>query len=76
MEQHLERMLKEQTELCEKITKLCDFISKNPVFDNLSKDEQYDMLLQHKAMTMYSDVLQHRINRAIAQNAQESAVRF
>ena len=66
MKQHVERMLNEQTELCEKITKLGDFISKNPTFDNLSKDEQYDMKLQLGAMELYSNVLQHRIDRAMA----------
>ena len=66
MEQHVERMLNEQKELCEKIEKLGEFISKNPIFDKLSKDEQYDLLLQHKAMAMYRDILQHRIDRAMA----------
>ena len=66
MKQHVERMLNEQKELCEKIAKLGEFISKNPIFDTLSNDEQYDMKLQHKAMTMYMDVLQHRIDRAMA----------
>ena len=65
MEQHVERMLNEQKELCEKIGKLSDFITKNIIFDNLSKDEQYDMKLQHKVMTMYRDILQHRIDRAM-----------
>ena len=65
MEQHVERMLNEQKELCEKIEKLGEFISKNPIFDKLSKDEQYDMKLQHKVMTMYRDILQHRIDRAM-----------
>ena len=69
MEQHVERMLNEQVELCNKIVKLGQFISKNPIFDTLSKGEQYDMKLQHKVMTMYMDVLQHRIDRAIAQKA-------
>ena len=65
MEQHVERMLNEQKELCEKIGKLSDFITKNIIFDTLSKDEQYDMKLQHKVMTMYRDILQHRIDRAM-----------
>ena len=65
MRQHLERMLNEQKELCEKIGKLCDFISKSTIFDNLSKDEKYDMMLQFNAMTMYRDILQHRIDRAM-----------
>ena len=67
MEPHVERMLNEQVELCNKIIKLGQFISKNQIFDTLSKDEQYDMKLQHKVMTMYMDVLQHRIDRALAQ---------
>ena len=66
MEQHVERMLNEQKELCEKIGKLSDFISKSTIFDNLSKDEKYDLLLQLKAMSMYRDILQHRIDREMA----------
>ena len=65
MEQHVERMLNEQKELCEKIGKLSDFITKNIIFDNLPKDEKFDLLLQYKAMVMYIDVLQHRIDRAM-----------
>ena len=60
-------MLNEQVELCEKITKLGEFISHNPIFDTLSKDEKYDMMLQFNAMAMYRDILQHRIVRAIEQ---------
>ena len=66
MRPHLERMLNEQKELCEKIGKLSDFITKNIIFDNLPKDEKYDLLLQHKAMSMYRDILQHRIDREMA----------
>lgn len=69
MEPHVERMLNEQMELCEKITKLGEFITKNPIFDKLSKDEKYDMMLQFNAMTMYRDILQNRINRALAKKA-------
>ena len=64
MEPHVERMLNEQKELCEKIEKLGDFISKNPIFDKLPKDEQYDMKTQLGAMVLYSSILQHRIDRA------------
>ena len=66
MEQRVERMLNEQKELCEKMAKLGEFISKNPIFDTLSNDEKYDLLLQYKAMSMYRDVLQHRIDREMA----------
>ena len=67
MRPHVERMLNEQLELCDKIAKLGDFISKNPIFDTLSKDEKSDMMLQFNAMTMYRDILQHRIDREMAQ---------
>lgn len=67
MRPYVERMLNEQKELCEKIEKLGEFISKNHIFDKLSKDEQYDMKLQLGAMELYSSVLQHRIDRALAQ---------
>lgn len=60
-------MLNEQVELCEKIRKLAEFISRNQIFDNLSKDEKYDLMLQYKAMEMYRDILQHRIDREMAQ---------
>ena len=65
MGQHVERMLNEKKELCEKIGKLSDFITKNIIFDNLPKDEKFDLLLQYKAMVMYRDILQHRIDRAM-----------
>ena len=65
MEQHVERMLNEQKELCEKIGKLGNFISQNTIFDKMSNDEKYDMILQFEAMRIYSNVLQHRIDRAM-----------
>ena len=59
-------MVNEQKELCEKIEKLGAFISKNPIFDTLAKEEQYDMHLQLQAMSMYNAVLLNRIERATA----------
>ena len=72
MEQHVERMLNEQVELCEKIVKLGQFITENKIFDTLSKDEKYDMRLQFDSMTMYRDILKHRIDRAIAHTKTQS----
>ncbi len=66
MEPHVERMFKEQTELCEKVEKLGAFISENQIFGNLPKEEQYDMKLKLEAMTMYSTILQNRLDRATA----------
>ena len=56
-------MFNEQKELCEKIEKLGEFISKNPIFDKLPKEEQYDMKLQLGAMELYSSILQNRLDR-------------
>lgn len=61
-------MFNEQKELCEKIEKLGEFISKNPIFDKLPKEEQYDMKLQLGAMELYSSILQNRLDRATAQD--------
>ena len=60
-------MFNEQKELCEKIEKLGEFISKNPIFDKLPKEEQYDMKLQLGTMELYSSILQSRLDRATAQ---------
>ena len=59
-------MFNEQKELCEKIEKLGEFISKNPIFDKLPKEEQYDMKLQLGTMELYSSILQNRLDRARA----------
>ena len=72
MEQHVERMLNEHVELCKKILKLGDFITYNNIFKTLSEDEQYDMKLQFDAMTMYRDILHHRIYREIAHTKTQS----
>ena len=59
-------MFNEQKELCEKIEKLGEFISKNPIFDKLPKEEQYDMKLQLGTMELYSSIIQNRLDRARA----------
>ena len=64
MEPHVERMLKEQEELTDRMIKLGNFISENPIFDTLSKDEQSDMYLQLQSMSMYNTILSRRIERA------------
>ena len=67
MAPHVERMLNEQKELCEKVEKLGAFISGNEIFGTLPEAEQYDMKLQLSAMSMYSAILQSRIDRATAE---------
>ena len=65
MEQHVERMLKEQEDLSEKIEKLDAFISGNSLFKCLLTEEQEDMKIQLQAMKIYGMVLNRRIERAI-----------
>lgn len=57
-------MLVEHKELQDKIAKLEMFISENPVFNNLTYDEQCDMRIQLSAMQTYLIVLTRRIERA------------
>lgn len=57
-------MLVEHKELQDKIAKLEMFISENPVFNNLTYDEQCDMRIQLIAMQTYAIVLTRRIERA------------
>jgi ADP-dependent phosphofructokinase/glucokinase len=65
MEPHVERMLVEERELREKIQKLAEFITNNPIFGKLSEDEQADMKSQLAAMSIYADILSKRIERVV-----------
>lgn len=61
---HIDRMIKERDELQAKLEKLNKFIHENPIFKNLSKDEQDDMIMQAKHMDNYRYYLACRIKRA------------
>lgn len=61
---HIDRMIKERDELQAKLEKLNKFIYENPIFKNLSKDEQDDMIMQAKHMDDYRYYLACRIKRA------------
>lgn len=61
---HVSRMIKERDELQAKLEKLNKFIHNNPIFKNLSKDEQDDMIMQAKRMDDYRYYLACRIKRA------------
>ena len=65
MAPHVERMLVEERELREKIQKLAEFITNNPIFGKLSEDEQADMKSQLAAMSIYADILSKRIERVV-----------
>ena len=58
-------MLVEERELREKIQKLAEFITNNPIFSKLSEDEQADMKSQLAAMSIYADILSKRIERVV-----------
>ena len=60
LQPHELRVLDEQSELCEKISKLADFLSKpQPSFID---DEQWFFFnLQLNSMSMYSNILSQRI---------------
>lgn len=60
-------MILEQKVLSEKIEKLGAFISENPIFGTLAEEEQNDMHMQLRAMSMYNAVLMNRIKRATAE---------
>ena len=57
-------MLKEQEELTDRMIKIGNFISENPIFDTLPKEEQSDIYLQLQTMSMYNTILTRRIERA------------
>lgn len=60
LQPHEQRVLDEQSELCEKIIKLADFISKpKPSF--IDDDQWFLLNMQLSAMAMYRDILAQRI---------------
>lgn len=61
---HVSHMIKDRDELQAKIVKLNQFINNNPIFKNLSKDEQDDIIMQTKRMDDYRYYLTCRIKRA------------
>lgn len=60
LESHELRVMDEQSELCDKISKLGDFLSKSkPPF--IDDDQWFLLNLQLNAMAMYRDILAKRI---------------
>jgi len=56
------RILKEEYELTNKLSKLDDFISNNPNFLNLPQKERYLLRRQFQFMSKYAEILQKRID--------------
>ena len=57
----LDRVIKEKTELAEKISKLKDFIENNPKFDELTNINRILLINQFNAMELYLYALDSRI---------------
>ena len=60
---HQKRVVAEHDELDERLEKLHVFILDNPLFSELAKDEQRDLVDQRAYMSVYRDVLRRRIDR-------------
>ena len=60
MQPHQERVVAEQADLAEKVTKLHSFIG-GDIYNSLDKDEQQRLVSQITYMRGYNDVLLKRI---------------
>ncbi|WP_182341926.1 crAss001_48 related protein [Comamonas koreensis] len=58
---HEERMLREHSDLRDRLDKLNAFVSDNPMFQKLTEAEQGRMKRQAQAMTAYCEILDDRI---------------
>ena len=61
MSTFLERLQEEQEQLLDKVTKLVDFIEKNPVFLTVSEMQRVLLVTQLNAMKLYLYTLDERI---------------
>jgi len=61
MQLHQQRVIDEQTELQDKITKLVDFINLSPVFAELDSKQQKLLQAQLGAMEAYVAILNLRV---------------
>ena len=61
MRTFIERLQKEQEQLLDKVTKLEDFIEKNPVFLTVSEVQRVLLVTQLNAMKLYLYTLDERI---------------
>lgn len=62
---HIQRVIDEQTELKEKLTKLESFINESKIFPTLTLTERNLLIRQRRIMQEYFQVLQLRIERAL-----------
>lgn len=62
MEDYQERMVNEYRELSNRVVKLKNFISNNPLFDKLDKKERYLQAQQLTGMRVYLKALMDRLD--------------
>lgn len=62
MEAFQERMVNEYRELSDRVVKLDNFISNNPLFDKLDKKERYLQVQQLTGMRVYLKALMDRLD--------------
>ena len=62
MEAFQERMVNEYKELSNRVVKLKNFISNNPLFDKLDKKERYLQVQQLTGMRVYLKALMDRLD--------------
>ncbi len=63
MKPHEQRVVDEQKELSEKLTKLQVFIASSPIFKELDERDQELLEEQQLAMLDYQEILDERISR-------------
>lgn len=63
LQPYQQKVIEEHDELSKRTFKLVNFITNNPIFDKLPRDEQVDLKIQYEAMRVYSNILKRRINR-------------
>ncbi|KGA24913.1 hypothetical protein AO825_08295 [Pectobacterium brasiliense] len=61
MQPHQQRVVDEQTDLEDKITKLNSFIAQSPIFAGLDATQQGLLMAQVGAMSSYLEILNLRI---------------
>ena len=61
MQPHQQRVVDEKTELDKKANALSQFISVNPIFEDIDPDEQDRLREQCEVMWQYSEILGKRI---------------
>lgn len=63
LQPHQERVIQERDDLVEKLNKLYDFTHRNPLFNDLAREDADLLVEQAECMSRYADCLNKRIAR-------------